>query len=361
MKIGVPKEIKNNESRVALTPGGARALVQHGHEVFVETHAGENSGFSDEQYIKAGAQILQKPEDIFAVGEMIMKVKEPIKSEYKLIRQNQLVFTYFHFASEKELTLAMMESGAVCLAYETVEKADHTLPLLIPMSEVAGRMSIQEGAKYLEKPKGGKGILLGGVPGVKPANVLVLGGGIVGTQAALMAAGLGAHVTIADISLQRLRYLSEIMPANVDTLMSSTQNIEDLLPHTDLVIGAVLIPGAKAPHLITREMLKLMQPGSVLVDVAIDQGGCFETSHATTHADPVYEVDGILHYCVANIPGAVPFTSTLALTNATLPYALLLANLGWETACAKHDDLRKGLNIVNGKVVCKAVADTFGL
>ena len=361
MIIGIPKEIKNNESRVALTPGGARTLVLNGHTVYVETHAGENSGFSDEQYIKSGAHILSTAAEVFAIAEMIMKVKEPIKSEYKLIRPNQLLFTYFHFASEKELTIAMMESGAVCLAYETVEKADRTLPLLIPMSEVAGRMSIQEGAKYLEKPKGGKGVLLGGVPGVKPANVLVLGGGIVGTQAALMAAGLGAHVTIADISLQRLRYLSEIMPANVDTLMSSQHNIEDILPHTDLVIGAVLIPGAKAPHLITRDMLKLMQPGSVLVDVAIDQGGCFETSHPTTHADPVYEVDGILHYCVANIPGAVPFTSTLALTNATLPYAVLLANMGWEKACAQHEDLNKGLNIVHGKVVCKAVADTFGL
>ena len=361
MKIGIPKEIKNNESRVALTPGGARTLVQNGHTVYIETHAGENSGFSDEQYSKAGAQILTTAEDVYGIAEMIMKVKEPIKSEYKLITPNQLVFTYFHFASEKELTLAMMESGAVCLAYETVEKADRTLPLLIPMSEVAGRMSIQEGAKYLEKPKGGKGILLGGVPGVKPANVLVLGGGVVGTHAAIMAAGLGAHVTIADISLPRLRYLSEIMPANVDTLMSSQHNIEELLPHIDLVIGAVLIPGAKAPHLITREMLKLMQPGSVLVDVAIDQGGCFETSHPTTHAEPVYEVDGILHYCVANIPGAVPFTSTLALTNATLPYAVHLANMGWEKACEKYDELQKGLNIVGGKVVCKAVADTFNL
>ncbi len=361
MKIGIPKEIKNNESRVAITPGGARTLILHGHEVFVETYAGENSGFNDEQYLKAGVNILNTAAEVYQIAEMIMKVKEPIKSEYKLIKKNQLVFTYFHFASEKDLTLAMMESGAVCLAYETVEKADHTLPLLIPMSEVAGRMSIQEGAKYLEKPKGGKGILLGGVPGVKPANVLVLGGGVVGTQAALMAAGLGAHVTIADISLSRLRYLSEIMPANVDTLMSSTHNIEEMLPHTDLVIGAILIPGAKAPHLITREMLKLMQPGSVLVDVAIDQGGCFETSYPTTHADPVYEVDGILHYCVANIPGAVPFTSTLALTNATLSYALILADMGWEKACETHEDLRKGLNIVNGKIVFKAVADTFGL
>ncbi len=361
MKIGIPKEIKNNESRVALTPGGTKTLVQNGHEVYVETHAGENSGFTDEQYKKSGGQILDSAEKVFAIAEMIMKVKEPIKSEYKLIKPNQLVFTYFHFASGEELTHAMIDSGAVCLAYETVEKADGTLPLLIPMSEVAGRMSIQEGARYLEKPKGGKGILLGGVPGVKPANVLVLGGGVVGTQAALMAAGLGAHVTIADISLPRLRYLSEIMPANVNTLMSTPSNIEDMLPLTDLVIGAILIPGAKAPHLITRDMLKLMQPGSVLVDVAIDQGGCFETSHPTTHAEPVYSVDGISHYCVANIPGAVPFTSTLALTNATLPYAVILANMGWEKACEIHEDLRKGLNIVNGKVVCKAVAETFGL
>jgi alanine dehydrogenase len=361
MKIGIPKEIKNNENRVALTPGGAKTLILNGHTVFVETHAGENSGFSDEQYRKAGVQILSTAEEIFAIAEMIIKVKEPVKSEYKLIRPNQLLFTYFHFASNKELALAMIESGAVCLAYETVEKADRTLPLLIPMSEVAGRMSIQEGARCLEKPKGGKGILLGGVPGVKPANVLVLGGGVVGTQAALMAAGLGAHVTIADISLPRLRYLSEIMPPNVDTLMSSPSNIEDILPHTDLVIGAVLIPGAKAPHVVTREMLKLMQPGSVLVDVAIDQGGCFETSHATTHTEPVYEVDGILHYCVANIPGAVPFTSTLALTNSTLPYAVQLANLGWEKACELNEDLHKGLNIVNGKIVFKAVAEALDL
>ena len=361
MKIGIPKEIKNNESRVALTPAGAKTLVQNGHTVMVETHAGENSGFTDLQYLKAGADIIPTAAEVYAAAEMIMKVKEPIACEYKLIRPGQLVFTYFHFASGKELTMAMIESKAVCLAYETVEKADRTLPLLIPMSEVAGRMSIQEGARCLEKPKGGKGILLGGVPGVKPAHVLVLGGGVVGTQAALMAAGLGAHVTIADISLPRLRYLAEIMPANVDTLMSTSYNIEELLPHTDLVIGAVLIPGAKAPHLITRDMLKLMQPGSVLVDVAIDQGGCFETSHPTTHAEPVYTVDGILHYCVANIPGAVPFTSTLALTNATLPYAVTLANMGWEKACEENEDLRKGLNIVNGKVVCKAVADTFGL
>ena len=360
MKIGVPKEIKNNESRIALTPGGVQTLVKNGHSVYVETNAGLNSGLSDEQYLHAGAHILSTAKEVFDIADMIMKVKEPIPQEYGLIRPNQLIFTYFHFASNEELLNAMIKSKAVCLAYETVE-VNNSLPLLIPMSEVAGRMSIQEGAKYLEKPKGGKGILLGGVPGVKAANVLVLGGGVVGTHAALMAAGLGAHVTIMDISLPRLRYLSEIMPANVDTVMSSQYNIEQILPLTDLVIGAVLIPGAKAPHLITREMLKLMQPGSVLVDVAIDQGGCFETSKPTTHAEPVYQVEGIQHYCVANIPGAVPFTSTLALTNATLPYAVKLANLGWEKACEENEDLQKGLNIVNGKVVCQAVAETFGL
>lgn len=360
MKIGIPKEIKNNESRVAMTPSGVLSMTKHGHQVYVETQAGINSGFSNENYEIAGATILETAKEVFDIAEMIMKVKEPIEQEYELIRPNQLVFTYFHFASNEVLTRAMMKTNAVCLAYETVE-TNNSLPLLVPMSEVAGRMSIQEGAKYLEKPKGGKGILLGGVPGVRPANVLVIGGGVVGTQAALMAAGLGAHVTIADINLNRLRYLSEIMPANVFTVMSSQYNIQEMLPLTDLVVGAVLIPGAKAPHLITREMLKTMQPGSVLVDVAIDQGGCFETSVPTTHANPVYQVEGVQHYCVANIPGAVPFTSTLALTNATLPYALKLANLGWETACNQHEDLRKGLNIVNGKVVCKAVAETFNL
>ncbi|MDR2682901.1 MAG: alanine dehydrogenase [Dysgonamonadaceae bacterium] len=360
MKIGVPKEIKNNESRVSLTPGGAHAFVQHGHEVYVQANAGANSGFSDESYLRVGAKILPTAGEVFAVAEMIIKVKEPIESEYKLIRPNQLLFTYFHFAADETLTKAMMASNAVCLAYETVEKADRSLPLLVPMSEVAGRMSIQQGAKYLEKPQGGKGILLGGVPGVKPANVLILGGGIVGTHAALMAAGLGAHVTIMDISLPRLRYLSEIMPANVDTMVSSRYNIEQFLPNVDLVIGAVLIPGAKAPWLITKDMLQFIPKGSVLVDVAIDQGGCFETSHPTTHAQPVYDVDGIIHYCVANIPGAVPMTSTVALTNATLPYALLLADSGWEAACEKHADLREGLNIVHGKVVNRAVAETFG-
>jgi alanine dehydrogenase len=358
MKIGIPKEIKNNESRVSLTPGGAHALVQHGHEVYIQTQAGLNSGFDDSAYTAVGARILPTAEEVFATAEMIIKVKEPIASEYALIRPNQLLFTYFHFAADETLTRAMMETQAVCLAYETVE-AGASLPLLIPMSEVAGRMSIQQGAKYLEKPQGGKGILLGGVPGVKPANVLILGGGIVGTQAAWMAAGLGAHVTIMDISLPRLRYLSEIMPANVDTLVSSRYNIEQFLPEADLVIGAVLIPGAKAPYLITKDMLPLLSKGSVLVDVAIDQGGCFETSRPTTHAQPVYEVDGIIHYCVANIPGAVPMTSTVALTNATLPYALALADLGWEAACEKQAGLRTGLNIVHGKIVNAAVAETF--
>ncbi|WP_370861304.1 alanine dehydrogenase [Parabacteroides faecis] len=361
MIIGIPKEIKNNENRVALTPAGAKELVKRGHTVYIQHTAGENSGFPDSAYVKAGAQILPSISDVYQTAEMIVKVKEPIASEYSLVRKGQLVFTYFHFASDEKLTLAMMDSGSICLAYETVENPDGTLPLLIPMSEVAGRMSIQEGARFLEKPQGGKGILLGGVPGVKPARVLVLGGGIVGHSAALMAAGLSADVTIADISLPRLRYLEQIMPANVKTLYSSTHNIETELPYTDLVIGAVLIPGAKAPHLITKEMLQLMKPGSVLVDVAIDQGGCFETSHPTTHADPVYTVDTIVHYCVANIPGAVPQTSTLALTNATLPYILELADKGWKEACKEDKSLYPGLNIIEGKIVYPAVAEAFGL
>ncbi|CAK7072176.1 MAG: Alanine dehydrogenase [Parabacteroides sp.] len=361
MIIGVPKEIKNNENRVALTPAGAKELVTRGHTVYIQHTAGENSGFSDTAYEAAGAQILPSIGDVYNVAEMIVKVKEPIAAEYSLVRKGQLVFTYFHFASEEKLTLAMMESGSICLAYETVENPDRTLPLLIPMSEVAGRMSVQEGARFLEKPQGGKGILLGGVPGVKPAKVLVLGGGVVGHNGALMAAGMGADVTIADISLPRLRYLSEIMPANVKTLYSSTHNIEQELPTTDLVIGSVLIPGAKAPHLITRDMLKLMKKGCVLVDVAIDQGGCFETSHPTTHAEPIFEVDGITHYCVANIPGAVPQTSTLALTNATLPYIIKLADKGWQKACKEDKGLALGLNIIEGKIVYPAVAEAFGL
>ena len=359
MIIGIPKEIKNNENRVALTPAGARELVKKGHTVYVQHTAGLNSGFDDNAYETAGARILPDIEAVYAAAEMIVKVKEPIALEYPLVRKGQLLFTYFHFASDEALTEAMLRSGSTCIAYETVEAPDHSLPLLIPMSEVAGRMSVQEGARFLEKPQGGKGLLLGGVPGVKPGKVLVLGGGVVGHNAALMAAGLGADVTIADISLPRLRYLAETMPKNVRTLYSSTHNIEQELPVTDLVIGAVLIPGAKAPHLISRDMLKKMRPGSVLVDVAIDQGGCFETSHPTTHADPVYEIEHILHYCVANIPGAVPSTSTLALTNATLPYVIKLADKGWEQACEEDAGLRLGLNIVDGKIVYPAVAEAF--
>lgn len=361
MIVGIPKEIKNNENRVSMTPSGVYELIKRGHKVYVQHTAGANSGFPDEEYSKVGAQILPTIEDVYAQSEMIVKVKEPIACEYPLARKGQLIFTYFHFASERALTEAMIQSGSVCLAYETVLDKQHTLPLLIPMSEVAGRMSAQEGARFLEKPQGGRGVLLGGVPGVKPAKVLVLGGGVVGTNAALIAAGSGADVTICDISLPRLRYLSEIMPRNVKTLFSSTHNIEKELPDTDLVIGAVLIPGAKAPHLTTREMLKLMKPGTVMVDVAIDQGGCFETSHPTTHANPIYEVDGIVHYCVANIPGAVPYTSTLALTNATMPYVLKLADLGWEKACREDAGLAAGLNIIEGEIVFPAVGEAFGL
>ena len=361
MIIGIPKEIKNNENRVSLTPAGAKELIAHGHTVYVQHTAGENSGFPDEAYVAAGATILPTIEDVYAIAEMIIKVKEPIKPEYKLVRKGQLLFTYFHFACDRELTDAMLESGATCLAYETVVDRNGGLPLLIPMSEVAGRMAAQEGARFLEKPQGGRGVLLGGVPGVKPAKVLVLGGGIVGTNAALIAAGFGADVTLCDISLPRLRYLSETMPKNVKTLFSSRYNIEQELPTTDLVIGAVLIPGAKAPHLVTRDMLKLMRPGTVLVDVAIDQGGCFETSHPTTHAEPIFEIDGVVHYCVANIPGAVPCTSTLALTNATLPYAIKLADMGWEAACRADAGLAKGLNVVDGKVTFPGVAEAFGM
>ena len=361
MIIGVPKEIKNNENRVSLTPAGARELVKHGHTVYVQHTAGENSGFPDDDYVSAGAKILPTIEDVYAIAEMIIKVKEPIKPEYKLVRKGQLLFTYFHFACDRELTDAMLASGATCLAYETVVDRHGALPLLVPMSEVAGRMSIQEGARFMEKPQGGRGVLMGGVPGVKPAKVLVLGGGVVGMNAALMAVGMGADVTLCDISLPRLRYLSEVMPRNVKTLFSSTHNIEQELPTTDLVIGAVLIPGAKAPHLISRDMLALMRPGTVMVDVAIDQGGCFETSHPTTHAEPIYTVDGVVHYCVANIPGAVPYTSTLALTNATLPYAIKLADMGWEKACRADAGLAAGLNVVDGKVTFPGVAEAFGM
>lgn len=361
MIIGVPKEIKNNENRVALTPAGAKELVKRGHTVYVQHTAGEGSGFPDEAYVEAGASILPTIEATYEIAEMIMKVKEPIESEYKLIKKDQLLFTYFHFASYEPLTKAMVESKSVCLAYETVEKADKSLPLLIPMSEVAGRMAIQKGANYLEKPLKGRGILLGGVPGVLPAKVLILGGGIVGTQAAWMAAGLGADVTIMDVNLQRLRYLADVMPANVNTMMSNEYNIRKLIQNHDLIIGAVLIPGAKAPHLITRDMLKEMLPGTVLVDVAVDQGGCIETCKPTTHQDPTFIIDDVVHYCVANMPGAVPYTSTLALTNATLPYAIQLANKGWKKAAQENPDLVPGLNIINGDIVYQAVAEAFDM
>ncbi|MBA4852197.1 alanine dehydrogenase [Emticicia sp. BO119] len=361
MIIGVPKEIKNNENRVALTPAGVAEFKKYGHTVYVQSTAGEGSGFKDEEYTKAGAALLPTIEEVYGIAEMIVKVKEPIASEYNLIKKDQLLFTYFHFASSEELTHAMIKQGAVCLAYETVEKADRSLPLLVPMSEVAGRMAIQEGAKYLEKPLKGKGILLGGVPGVPPAKVLVLGGGIVGTQAAKMAAGLGARVVIMDVSLPRLRYLSDIMPQNVVTIMSNEYNIREAITEADLIVGAVLIPGAKAPHLITRDMLKTMRPGTVVVDVAVDQGGCIETCTPTTHENPTFIIDDVVHYCVANMPGAVPYTSTLALTNATLPYAIQLANKGWKKACADNEELKKGLNVVDGKVVYKGVADAWNL
>lgn len=361
MIIGVPKEIKNNENRVALTPAGAKELVKRGHSVYVQHTAGEGSGFVDAEYEAAGATILPTIEATYEIAEMIMKVKEPIEQEYKLIKENQLLFTYFHFASYEPLTKAMVESKSVCLAYETVEKADRSLPLLVPMSEVAGRMAIQKGANYLEKPLGGRGILLGGVPGVLPAKVLILGGGVVGTQAAWMAAGLGADVTIMDVSLARMRYLADVMPANVKTMMSNEYNIREMIKHADLIVGAVLIPGAKAPHLITRDMLKDMKKGTVLVDVAVDQGGCIETCKPTTHENPTYVIDDVVHYCVANMPGAVPYTSTLALTNATIPYAIQLADKGWKKAAQDNRELALGLNVIHGEIVYKAVADAFDM
>ena len=361
MKIGIPKEIKNNENRVGMTPSGVAELVKHGHQVAVQHTAGEGSWFADEDYVAAGAEILPTIEDIYAVADMIVKVKEPIEPEYPLIREGQVVFTYFHFASDRELTVAMMERKAICIAYETVQTADGRLPLLIPMSEVAGRMATINGAYYLQKTKGGTGKLLCGVPGVPPAKVVVLGGGIVGQAAARVAAGMGADVRILDISLPLLRQLSIEMPANVTTVYSSRHNIKKEIRDADIIVGSVLIPGDKAPHLITRDMLKLMEPGTVLVDVAIDQGGCFETSHPTTHSEPTYEVDGIVHYAVANIPGAVPNTSTIALTNATLKYAIALADKGWKKACDDDPALAKGVNMVEGKITFPAIAEVWGL
>ena len=361
MVIGVPKEIKDDENRVGLTPAGSKELIKRGHTVYIQENAGFGSGFKDGDYESAGASMLSGIDEVYGKAEMIIKVKEPIEPEYGLIKNDQLLFTYFHFASYEPLTTAMIDNKSVCLAYETVERPDRSLPLLIPMSEVAGRMAIQEGAKYLEKPMKGRGILLGGVPGVNPAKVLILGGGVVGTNAAKMAAGLGADVSIMDLDLSRLRYLDDIMPANVKTVMSNEYNIREFIKTHDLIIGAVLIPGAKAPSLITRDMLKEMQPGTVLVDVAVDQGGCIETCRPTTHANPTFIIDDIIHYCVANMPGAVPYTSTVALTNATLPYAIELAGKGWKNACSENDELKLGLNIIRGEVVYRAVAETFDL
>jgi len=361
MKIGVPKEIKTNENRIALVPAGAEWLVGAGHEVLIETGAGFGSGFSDEAYTVVGARMAPNAAAVWSQSDMIMKVKEPIEREWPHMRKGQVIFTYFHFAADEKLTRAHMKSGATCIAYETVELPNRELPLLTPMSEVAGRMAVQEGAKYLEKLYGGRGVLLGGVPGVAPAKVVILGGGIVGINAAKMAAGMGAKVVILDISLERLRYLSDVMPANVQLIHSNRHNILEQITSADLVIGGVLIPGAKAPRLVRREDLKLMQAGSVIVDVAIDQGGCVETIKATTHENPTYVVDGVIHYGVANMPGGVPRTSTLALTNATLPYALQLAKKGWKQALKDSAALRKGLNMHEGKVTYPGVADAFSL
>ncbi|MDG3582690.1 alanine dehydrogenase [Galbibacter pacificus] len=360
MKIGVPKEIKNNENRVGMTPAGVFELVKNGHTVYVQSTAGEGSGFFDDDYLQVGAIILDTIEGVYLKSDMIVKVKEPVDQEYNLIQENQLVFTYFHFASSETLTKAMITSKAICIAYETVEDADGTLPLLTPMSEVAGRMAIQQGAKYLEKPIKGRGVLLGGVPGVPPGRVLILGAGTVGIQAAKMAAGLGAHVTILDINMKRLRHVNDIMPSHVVTEFSNEYNIRRHIKTHDLIVGGVLIPGAKAPSLITRDMLKEMHPGTVIVDVAVDQGGCIETTKATTHENPTYIIDDVVHYCVANMPGAVPYTSTVALTNVTLPYVLKLANMGWEKACQTDKSLQKGLNIVKGTIVYEGIAEAFG-
>ena len=360
MIVGIPKEIKNNESRVGMTPAGVFEMVKNNHTIYVQSGAGDGSGFFDADYQQVGASIVATIAEVYAIAEMIVKVKEPIAEEYDLIKEGQIVFTYFHFASSEPLTKAMIKQKAICIAYETVEDEEGTLPLLTPMSEVAGRMAIQQGAKYLEKPVKGRGVLLGGVPGVAPGKVLVLGAGVVGIQAAKMAAGLGAHVTIMDINMKRLRYANDVMPPHVVTEFSNEYNIRKHIKTHDLIIGGVLLKGKKAPNLITRDMLKEMRPGTVIVDVAVDQGGCVETTKPTTHEDPIYIIDDVVHYSVANMPGAVPYTSTVALTNVTLPYAVRLANLGWEVACEKDASLKKGLNIISGKVVYQEIIEAFG-
>ena len=360
MIVGIPKEIKNNESRVGMTPAGVFEMVKNNHTVYVQSGAGDGSGFFDKDYQQVGALIVNTIEEVYTVAEMIVIVIEPITEEYDLIREGQILFTYFHFASSEPLTKAMIKQKAICIAYETVEDEEGTLPLLTPMSEVAGRMAIQQGAKYLEKPVKGRGVLLGGVPGVAPGKVLVLGAGVVGIQAAKMAAGLGAHVTIMDINMKRLRYANDVMPPHVVTEFSNEYNIRKHIQTHDLIIGGVLLKGKKAPNLITRDMLKEMRPGTVIVDVAVDQGGCVETTKPTTHEDPIYIIDDVVHYSVANMPGAVPYTSTVALTNVTLPYAVRIANLGWEVACEKDASLKKGLNIISGKVVYQEIVEAFG-
>jgi alanine dehydrogenase len=361
MIIGVLKEIKTKENRVAMTPAGVEQLVGRGHTLYVEKGAGEGSGFTDPQYEKAGAVILGSPAEIYAKCAMVMKVKEPLEVEYRLMRKGQVMFTYFHFAASEPLTRAVIESGSTAVAYETVRKANGSLPLLTPMSEVAGKMAVHEGAKYLEKTYGGKGKLLGGVPGVDSGTVLILGGGVVGVNAAKIACGLGAKVYLLDTNLERLRYLSDVMPPNCFPIASSPANIRRYLQEADLVVGAVLIPGATAPRLVTRDMLKIMKKGTVIVDVAIDQGGCIETARPTTHDNPIYEVDGIIHYCVANMPGAVSMTSTIALTNATLPYAIEIADKGVVRAAQENPEIAQGINVIDGKVTYAGVAEAFGL
>jgi alanine dehydrogenase len=361
MIVGVPKEIKEQENRVALTPAGVDALVRAGHKVIVETNAGMGAGFSDEEYSELGAEILPEASKVWEQADMIMKVKEPLKSEYKYFRKDLIIFTYLHLAAEEELTKALVDSGAVAIAYETVQNPDRSLPLLTPMSEVAGRMAVQQGSIYLEKTRGGKGLLIDGVPGVPPAHVVVVGAGIVGTGAIRRAIGLGARVTVLDINVDRLRYLGEVFMGRLETLYSNNYNLTQAIKTADLVVGAVLIPGAKAPKLVTEEMVKLMEPGSVLVDVAIDQGGCMETTHPTTHAEPIFMKHDVVHYAVANIPGAVPRTSTLALTNVTLPYAVRIANKGWKQALIDEEPLRKGANVLDGKIVYKSVAEAFNM
>lgn len=361
MIVGILKEIKIQENRVCMTPAGVEVMIDNNHQVLVEKDAGKGSGFSNEMYEQAGAKMVATAAEIYQTADMVMHVKEPQPQEYDLIRKDQIIFTYLHLAADEQQTHALIKSESVNIAYETIQKSDGSLPLLTPMSEVAGRMAVQEGAVRLQMVNGGRGTLLGGVPGVEPASVVVIGGGIVGINSAKMACGLGAKVYLMDINLDRLRYLSDVMPSNCFPVMYSAPRLRELLADADLVIGAVLLPGAKAPKLVTRDMLKLMKKGSVMVDVAIDQGGCFETSKATTHAEPTYEVDGIIHYCVANMPGAVAMTSTLALTNATLPYAVQIANKGWKQACIDNAEIVPGLNVVDGKVTCEAVAEAFGL